>query len=67
MEPTHLVFSGNGFWGRNSQWVSYIEEAKLFTEEAAIEFCKRRYTTRIEGPMPACPVLEVDARKVQAK
>lgn len=64
---TYLVFGGNGFWGKNSQWVSEVKDAKLFTLDQAVEFCKKRYNSRVEGPLPALPVLEADALRVSSK
>lgn len=64
MTPTYYVYAGDkGFWGNGGTYVSQFRDAKEFTREAAIDFCRRRVNKAV-GDMPCVPVPADDMREV---
>ena len=68
MTPSYYVFSLKmvNWWGLASVWTSDLKQAKLFTHEEAIAFCKKRYTANTDS-LEAVPVSEDDVLAVKQK
>lgn len=64
----YVVYSGErGFWGKQAQWTSKLEEAQTFDLGKAIDFCRRRKgTSAMDGAISALPVHYDNAAAVLA-
>lgn len=65
MEKNYFIFTPNGWWGSAGTLVSEIKDAKAFTHEEAVEFCKRRYSEY--AGFSAVPVAEDDIVRISSR
>lgn len=65
MGETYFIFTSNGWWGAGGTFVSEFKDAKSFTHEEAVAFCKRRFNAALG--VSAVPVSENDVQQVMMK
>lgn len=64
MGKTYYAYvAERGWWTNASGYSSEIKDAKSFTHEEAIEFCRRRYS-KVSGQLAAFPISEDDVLAV---
>jgi hypothetical protein len=65
MGYTYLVYTPNGWWGNAGTYVSEIKDAKTFTLEEAVAFCKKRFNSHTG--INAVPVAEGDILRITSQ
>lgn len=65
MEPTYLVYTAHGWWGKGGTYVSELKDAKEFRHDEAVTFCQKRFSPHTG--VVAVPVFEDDAVRITSK
>lgn len=69
MEREYIIWSMklNAWWGQTSTYTSDFKQAKVFTRDKAIAFCKARFNGQIDNGVTVIPVCRDDIQEVMAK
>lgn len=69
MEEEYIIWSVklNAWWGQTSTYTSDYKQAKVFTKDKAVAFCKARFNGQLDAGLSVIPVSLTVMNEVMGK